>query len=205
MPHSRNRPLLTAAPRASSRMGWTTIAGDIDMRGRIAFIVLAMIVTAAVAALNWPEITRSQEMNFGLFTTTAPLGLTLLVLLALVLGVFLVSSAIQESRYLMEHRRHTRALQAQRELAEKAEASRFTDLRQNLDSHLRETRQRESMMATEFEKRLMQSHNELRAQLERMHQMIAAKFDALDGRTNAVRDVHVDPVGDVPPRDRVRL
>lgn len=166
------------------------------MRGRIAFIVLAVLVTAAIAALNWGAFTRAEPLNFGLFTSTAPLGVTLLVILGIVLAVFLVSTAIQESRYLLDHRRHTRALQAQRELAEKAEASRFTDLRQHLDTHLRETRHRESIIATEFEKRMLQNNQELRAQLERMHNMIASRLDALEGRApvvHDVRDVRVPP------------
>jgi hypothetical protein len=199
-----------------------TFPGDTPMRGRVLFIVLAVLVTAAVATFNWPEITRSQSLDFGLFTTTAPLGLILLVILGLVLAVFLVSSSIQESRYLLDHRRHSRALHEQRELAEKAEASRFTNLREHLDNHLRESRHRESLMATEFEKRLMQSHQELRAQVERLHQMVASRLDALDTRApvrdvritderaadgRTVHDVSHETISDVnmPPRDRVKL
>lgn len=179
------------------------------MRGRIAFIVLAVLVTGIIASLNWPEFTRPEPLSFGIFTATVPVGATMLVLMGIVLLVFLVSSAIQESRYLLDHRRHARALHAQRELAEKAEASRFTDLRQHLDNHLRETRHRESMMASEFEKRLLQSHHELRAQVERMHQMIAARLDGLDTRAGAPvlrTETAAAPADPAPlPRDRVHL
>jgi len=177
------------------------------MRGRIGFMVLVMLVVAVIAALNWTEFTRAEPLSFGIFTATVPVGALMLVMMALVLGVFLVSSAIQESRFLLDHRRHNRALQAQRELAEKAEASRFTDLRQHLDHHLRESRQREAMVATEFEKRLLQSHSEMRAQLERMQQMIAARLTELESRFAASRDPKGEPVppADVPERDRVRL
>ena len=176
------------------------------MRGRIAFIVLAVLVTAVIASLNWGEFTRAEPLSFGLFTANVAVGATMLVILGVVLAVFLVSSALQESRYLLDHRRHSRALHAQRELAEKAEASRFTDLRQHLDTHLRESRQREVMMGTEFEKRMLQSHQELRAQVERMHQMIASRLDAIEGRA-PVRDVRAEtlPAEDIPPRDRVKL
>jgi hypothetical protein len=178
------------------------------MRGRMAFIVLAILVVAGIAALNWPEFTRPEPLSFGVLTATVPLGVVMLVLMGIVLAVFLVSSAIQESRYLLDHRRHSRALQAQRELAERAEASRFTDLRQHLDTHLRESRQRETMVATEFEKRLMQSHSEMRAQLERMHQMIANRLGEMEARLSGTpRDVRVEavPPVDATGRDRVRL
>jgi uncharacterized membrane protein YccC len=175
------------------------------MRGRIIFIVVAALIVAAIAALNWPEFTRAEPLNFGVTTASAPLGVVMLTLIGIVLAVFLVSSAIQESRYLLEHRRHSRALQAQRELAEKAEASRFTDLRQSLDTHLRDTRQRDQVMATEFDKRLMNSHNELRAHLDRMHQMLAARLSEIEARLPAGRLERVEPAADVPPRDRVHL
>ena len=110
------------------------------MRGRFVFIVLAALVVAAIAALNWPEFTQAQPLSFGVFTATVPVGVLMLSLMAIVLVAFLVTSAIQESRYLLDHRRHTRALNEQRTLADKAEASRFTDLRQQLDSHMRESR-----------------------------------------------------------------
>ena len=174
------------------------------MRARLVFIVVAVLVVAAITALNWPEFTRAEPLSFGIATATVPLGVTLLVLMGIILAVFLISSAIQESRYLLHHRRHSRDLQSQRDLAEKAEASRFTDLRQHLDTHLRETRTRESVMSTEFEKRLMQSHNELRAQIERMHQMLATRLGEMESRGggSAVRTDQL-PLGD--PRDRVKL
>lgn len=176
------------------------------MRGRIVFIVLAALVVAAIAALNWPEFTRAEPLSFGVVTATLPLGLVMLTLMAIVLAVFLVSSAIGESRYLLEHRRHSRALHAQRELAEKAEASRFTDLRQQLDGYLRETRQRDQVVATELEKRLMTSHSELRAHIERMHQMLATRLADIETRLPASQVVErVEPVDDLPPRNRVPL
>ena len=176
------------------------------MRGRLAFIVLAVLVVAAIAALNWPEFTRAEPLSFGVATATVPIGVLMLALIAIVLVAFLVSSAIQESRYLLDHRRHTRALNDQRTLAEKAEASRFTDLRQQLDSHMRESRQRDSVVATEFEKRMLQSHAELRAHIERMQQMISNRLGDIESRLGAPRDVRAEPVVEaVPDRDRVRL
>jgi len=176
------------------------------MRGRLVFIVLAALIVAALAAQNWPLITRSETLSFGIFNMAAPLGLILLALLVATLVAFLVSSAVQESRYLMEHRRHARALQAQHELAEKAEVSRFTELRSHLDTHLREGRQRETMVATEYEKRMMQSHNELRAQLDRMQQMLSSRLSDIESRVGVGRDVRTDPAVPVDPqRDRVRL
>ena len=57
------------------------------MRGRIAFIVLAVLVVGAIAALNWPEFTRAEPLSFGVLTATVPVGVTLLVLMGIVLAV----------------------------------------------------------------------------------------------------------------------
>ena len=181
------------------------------MRARLLFIVVAIVLVAGFAGQNWPEFNRTTPLNFGLVVSEAPLGLILLSLLGLTLAVFLVSSATQESRYLVEHRRTTKALEAQRELADKAESSRFTDLRQHIDTHLRENRQREAIAATEFEKSMVQSQRELRNQLEQMNHTLATRLGELESRIearlerfNPAADVTHRPV-DVPPRDRVKV
>lgn len=177
------------------------------MRGRIVFIVIAALVVAAFAALNWPEFNRAEPLSFGVTTATVPLGLVMLTLIGIVLAVFLVSSAIQESRYLLDHRRHSRALQAQRELAEKAESSRFTELRQHLDSHVRDSRQRDQIVATEVEKRLMHSHNELRAHFDRMFNAVLSRMSDIDARLSANHAERMEGAAkqDIPPRDHVPL
>jgi hypothetical protein len=172
---------------------------------RLLFIVLAALVIAGFAALNWPEITRSTQLNFGILTMAAPLGLVLLTLLGLTLAIFLVSSTAAESRHTLEYRRQARELDAQRDLADKAEASRFTELRQYLDTHLRDYRQRESMASSEFEKSMLVSQRELRAQLEQLNHTLGSRLDELSGRL-ALRSDPVDVnkrVVDIPVRENM--
>jgi small-conductance mechanosensitive channel len=169
------------------------------MRARIVFIVLALLVVGGVAAMNWPDFSRTTPMSFGLFTTEGSVGLFMLAAFGLTLLVMLLSSAMQESRFMLESHRQAKALQAQRDLADKAEASRFTDLRQHLDMHLRENRQREAIAATEFEKAMVQSQRELRAQLEQMSRSLDTRLAELQGRIDGRLD-RVQPVLDVPPR-----
>jgi biopolymer transport protein ExbB/TolQ len=177
------------------------------MRARLVLLIVAILLVAGFAALNWPEITRSTPLNFGLFQMDGALGAILLAALAVSLLVFLISSAALRSRMLITENRYTRDLQTQRDLADKAEASRFTELRQHLDSHFRETRQREALAATEFEKSMMQSQRELRAQLEQLHHALVSRLGDLESRVERaapVVDVPHRPV-DAPPRDRVKL
>jgi hypothetical protein len=152
------------------------------MRARLVFIILAALVVGAIAALNWPEVTRTSHLNFGVVMADAPLGAILFGAFLLTLVVFFVSTAIMESRNLLHWNRHSRELQAQRDLAERAEASRFTDLRQHIDTTLRESRQRDAIAGTEFEKSMLQSHRELRTNLENMNRSLMARLSELEAR-----------------------
>jgi len=175
------------------------------MRARLLFLVVAILVVAGFAALNWPEFMRPSPLSFGAGVFEAPLGLIMLALLGATLMIFLVSSAMQESRHLLESNRHARILQAQRDLAEKAEASRFTDLRQHLDAHLRENRQRESIAATEFEKAMVQNQRELRSQLDLINRTLEGRLSEIEGRIDARLDrLHPQPI-EVPPNERVNV
>lgn len=150
------------------------------MRGRMIVLVLAILAVAGFAAQNWAEINRSSPLNFGVVVTDAPLGLILLSLLGLTLLLFLASAATMRTQALIESRQHAKALQAQRDLADRAEASRFTDLRQQLDAHLRDSREHENLATAEMNKALAQHQREMRAQLEQMNHMLANRLAELD-------------------------
>jgi Skp family chaperone for outer membrane proteins len=176
------------------------------MRARLLFLVVAILLVAGFAAQNWPEFMRTAPLNFGVLVQEAPLGLIMLAVFGITLLALVFSSAMQESRYLSESRRHAKTLQAQRDLAEKAEASRFTDLRQQLDTHLRENRQRESIAASEFEKAMVQSQRELRNQLDVINRTLDGRLTELEGRIEA-RLERLQPAApaDVAPREHVKV
>jgi hypothetical protein len=181
------------------------------MRARLIFTVLAILLLAGFVLLNVPEFLRSAPLSLGWRVVEAPLGLIMLSLLGVTLLFFLVSSATLHSRYALEANRNAKALQAQRDLADKAEASRFTDLRQQLDSHLRDNRQREAIAASEFEKSMVLSQRELRNQLEAINRTIDARMGELESRLDARLDRFqpaavpgTTPV-DVAPRERTKV
>ena len=72
-------------------------------------------------------------MSFGWMTLEAPLWLIMLGLTVLLAAFFLFYMLSLQGSVLMDTRRHTKEMQAQRELADKAEASRFTELRAFLE------------------------------------------------------------------------
>ena len=96
-------------------------------------ILVALALLALFAAVNWSALTAPTILSFVAFTLEGPLGL---ILLGFALGfalLFLGYAAMQRTAMLMESRRHAQELKAQRDLAERAEASRLSELRQQLE------------------------------------------------------------------------
>ena len=158
------------------------------MRARFVVLVLAILLVAGFAAQNWSEFIRPTQLLFGTILVDAPLGIVLLGMLALALVAFIVASASMATRSLVESRHHHKTLEAQRELADKAEASRFTDLRRHLDLQLLDLKQRDNILVTEFEKAVMRSQRELHTQVEQMNRALATRVGELEGRIDSRLD-----------------
>lgn len=102
------------------------------LRSILLIVLLALL--AAFVALNWAAFTASTSLTLGFTSVQAPLGLVMLALGALLALVFLGFAFYVRTEALLEGRRQMKALQAQRELADKAEASRITQLQQSLEA-----------------------------------------------------------------------
>ena len=152
------------------------------MRSRSIVLIVAMLLVAGFAALNWSEISRPAPLLFGPVVVDAPMGLILLGLLVLGTMAFVVIAGSIRTQSLVESRTFHKSLEAQRELADKAEASRFTDLRQQLDTQLRELRESDSRAIGEFQKSMVLGQKELRTQLEQINRTLAARLSEMESR-----------------------
>ncbi len=152
------------------------------MRFRTIFLVLAILLVAGFVALNVDEFTRVSVLSLGFTTIQVPLGLVMLLLLVVTLVVFLASTLYMQSRHLLESRTHTRELNTQRELADKAEASRFTELRTYLEAQALAEKQRESALGTVLADRFAQQQQVLLARMEQMDNTLAAYMGQLEDR-----------------------
>ncbi len=100
-----------------------------------ALVLLAILgLCLAFMLLNWAAIMTPTELNLAIAQVNAPLGLVMLGITALLTVLFLVYIVYLQTSVLLEARRHAKELQNNRELADKAEASRFTELRQFIDA-----------------------------------------------------------------------
>jgi len=89
---------------------------------------------------------------------------------------------------LLDTRQHAKELHAQRELADKAEASRFTDLRPAPGCADARIHQRETVAAAEIEKAVAAGQRELRSQLELINHTLASRLGEIEGRLEARAD-----------------
>jgi hypothetical protein len=101
---------------------------------RSAFLFVIVLLIAALAALNWGTLAAPNDVWLGFMTVSAPLGLIMLGLTVVLAAFFLVYVLYLHSSVLLDTKRHTKEMQVQRDLADKAEASRFTELRNFLEA-----------------------------------------------------------------------
>ena len=107
--------------------------------GVVILIVLALI--GAFALVNWNALATPVPVSLLVGTVDMPLGIILLsalVLVVLLLGLYVL---LLRTAMYTESRRMAQELAAQRELADKAEASRFTELSAHLDQQVAGLRQ----------------------------------------------------------------
>ena len=108
------------------------------MKIRTLSILIFFAAIAAFVALNWGVITTPTSLSLGVATVQAPLGFLMLALLALFTALFLAFVVYSKTSGLFKERHHSREMQASKELADNAETSRFTELRELLSSELKQ-------------------------------------------------------------------
>jgi uncharacterized integral membrane protein len=107
------------------------------MARTISLLVIALLIVL-LAALNWTTLATPTLISLGVTSVTAPLGLIMLGLTVLLCILFVAYVLTLQGSVMLETRRHSRELQVQRDLADKAEASRLAELRASVDAQLQQ-------------------------------------------------------------------
>jgi uncharacterized integral membrane protein len=102
--------------------------GGFTVRFRSLLVLIASGLAALFIVLNWRIFAASAKLNLLLTSADVPVGVVMLLLFALALLVLWIIVGRWQGTLLVEFRRQAQELQAQRLLAENAEASRFTEL-----------------------------------------------------------------------------
>jgi mannitol-specific phosphotransferase system IIBC component len=149
---------------------------------RTGALLVVVLVMAALAALNWSVLAMPTLMSLGFMQVTAPLGLIMLGLTVL-LGVLLAAYVIYlQSSVLLETRRHSKEMQVQRDVADKAEASRFTELRNFLEAQENTHMARNAERHTALIARVEQLEAAWRQRADQTENTLAAHIGQLEDR-----------------------
>ena len=141
------------------------------MNVRSGLVIVVLVLIGVFSALNWSVLMAPTDLSLGFTTAKAPLGLIMLGLIVLLAAVFLIYIVVLQAGMMSESRRVSKELKAQRELADKAEASRFDELRTLHSTDM------QTLLA-----RMEQLDRELRSAIEANANSIHATLGEIDDR-----------------------
>ncbi len=144
------------------------------MKTSSTLLLLMLAAVAAFTVFNWNAFMTPADLSLGFTHFQAPLGMVMLSLTAILAVLGMTFVIYLQTSVLLEARRHAHELRANRELADKAEASRFTELHDFLATELARqnaqmTESSAAVMARveQLENGLLASLGELEDRLER--------------------------------------
>ncbi len=146
------------------------------MRFRTLSVLIVLIAIAGFLWLNWPAITAVAKFNLVVSTIEAPVGLVMLAIIAVIIATFTVYIAVSQGAMLLEARRSSRELQAQRAVAESAETSRYLELRELIQAEF-----------ARLGERLTAVQEEMRQEIQNGGNSIVATIAELDDRLQPPR------------------
>ena len=106
------------------------------MHLRSVFVLLLFVLCSIFLVVNWEGVMADVSVNLLYTQIQAPLGLILLLGPGLMILICLVYGFVQQAALSMELRRVNKQLQEARDLAQKAERSRFTELKSEMQKQL---------------------------------------------------------------------
>ncbi|MDZ7642452.1 MAG: hypothetical protein U5J62_10585 [Desulfurivibrio sp.] len=120
------------------------------MRLALLLLLLLVILLAGFVLLNWPAFNAAAPLSLGVVNVEAPLGLIMLALLILLVGPALLYIFYLQRSWLIKAGRDAEELRRLHELAERAEASRFTELRELLTAETQKLEEQNFQLRAEF-------------------------------------------------------
>lgn len=138
---------------------------------RSVMVVVVVALLALFTVMNWETFNTPTDLNLVVAHVRAPLGLVMLGFTAVLAAVLLAYALKVQVNALSDSRRQAEELRHQRELADQAEASRFTELRGYLEQELAALREAQR-----------EAGQQLRGELTDIANSLAASIGELDER-----------------------
>ena len=166
------------------------------MRFRTLFLFAVLAITVLFALLNWQAFTTPTTLSLVFGTVEAPVGVIMLAVTLLLGAMCLTYLVYVQGVALMDSRRHTKELQTQRELADNAEASRFSELHNFVNAEMRAAAQMHADTRAQILARIEQLEVTHRAALQETGNSLSAYIGELEDRIEHPRAANgslIDP------------
>lgn len=157
-----------------------------NLRAFSMILSLAIVVLAVFATLNWTALTVPVALNFGYSDVSAPLGVVMLVFTAAISSQFILYIVLLQAGAILESRRLMKDVKAQRELADTAEASRFTELRSLLEAELRQIKMQSVASNRDFGALVEQSERGIHNKLAEATTTLSAYLGEIEDKLDRV-------------------
>jgi uncharacterized integral membrane protein len=153
---------------------------------RLINLILLIVLVALVifSAINWQAITEPVPLSLLFSDTEAPLGLILLTITGLLTLLFLGFVVYMQSSTLVTRRKLNKEVEEQRKLANKAELSRFTELRTFLEMELQQLKTQGADVHKKVEVRLSEVEIAVKGAVEESGASLSAYIGELGDRLN---------------------
>lgn len=145
-------------------------------------LLFAFSATAGLVFYNWHVFIASNELSLGFTTINVPLGLVMLGILIFITVLFLINMVYLQSSSIFEAHRHSRELEANRELVNKSEKSRFTELKQSFETEISKQNALNSELKSEIFARADQVESNFQTITEQFENTLDAYIGELEDR-----------------------
>lgn len=145
---------------------------------------IALVLLGFFAVANWGLLMAPASLNLLAMHVDGPLGVILLGATLVFVALFGVYVLSLRTAALMDTRRHMREMDAQRALADKAEASRFTALGAQLEKEVAGLRAALDTGRADLLARVDVMEKAMRAQQDEASNSLAAHVGQVDDKLN---------------------
>ena len=157
-----------------------------NLRAFALTLILAFALLLLLVTLNWTTFVAPSALSLGFTQGSAPLGMVMLVFTAAISALFVIYIVFQQAGVIMDARRFAKEGKVQRELADRAEASRYTELRTLLEGELRRIEAQGAASTRELGARVEQSERSLQDKLAEATRTTAAYLGEIEDKLDRV-------------------
>lgn len=151
----------------------------------LTWIIAAVLLFLTIFAVaNWTLLIAPASLNFLLFEVQGPLGLTLFVALLGFAALLFVYALSLRTRALLESGRHLKELEAQRQVAERAEASRLAALTEQVGREFGSVRAEIAQSRAAAQESVEQCERRIALHIDEVSNAIFANIGQVDDKLN---------------------